>query len=111
MSLQIGNRGEAVRRLQIRLNQVGFNVGAADGIFGAKTVSGVKTLQRATTLAATGVFGVAEETKLRQVEAKVPTGNKGVEIVGVAPASNFKRALFVGGTVTVVALAFLLFRR
>lgn len=45
--LSYGSRGEAVQVLQQYLNELGFNVGKADGIFGGKTLQAVKKMQQA----------------------------------------------------------------
>jgi peptidoglycan hydrolase-like protein with peptidoglycan-binding domain len=44
----------AVRRLQSRLNKLGYAVGPADGIMGAKTTGAIKEYQTAHNLPATG---------------------------------------------------------
>ncbi len=41
-TLKRGARGEAVARLQERLNELGYDAGGADGIFGAGTQGAVK---------------------------------------------------------------------
>jgi peptidoglycan hydrolase-like protein with peptidoglycan-binding domain len=55
--LRSGSRGPAVATLQKQLNAAGFNAGAADGIFGPKTLAAVKAFQRARGLAADGIVG------------------------------------------------------
>jgi peptidoglycan hydrolase-like protein with peptidoglycan-binding domain len=37
-----GSRGNEVTEIQNKLNELGYNVGTADGIFGAKTAQAVK---------------------------------------------------------------------
>lgn len=54
-ALSPGDQGDDVRRLQERLNELGYSVGKADGDYGAKTESGVKKLQKAAGLAVTGI--------------------------------------------------------
>ena len=39
------SRGEAVRAVQKRLNELGHDVGAVDGVFGPKTARGVRAFQ------------------------------------------------------------------
>jgi peptidoglycan hydrolase-like protein with peptidoglycan-binding domain len=63
-TLKEGARGEPVRALQNRLNQLGYNVGAADGAFGPKTEAAVKAFQRAKGLTADGVVGPKTWDKL-----------------------------------------------
>lgn len=55
--LKRGSRGEEVKVLQEALNQLGFNSGAVDGIFGAKTENAVKAFQKAKGLVVDGIVG------------------------------------------------------
>ena len=50
-------RGADIRAMQKCLKRMGFNCGAADGIFGEKTRDSVKAFQRRYGLTADGVFG------------------------------------------------------
>lgn len=52
-----GSTGENVTKVQSRLNALGFNVGSADGIFGANTKSGVIAFQKNRGLSADGIVG------------------------------------------------------
>ena len=54
-SLQIGSKGEAVRRLQQTLSSFGYPAGTADGTYGQKTAAAVKYLQSQLGLPETGV--------------------------------------------------------
>ncbi|PTL79674.1 peptidoglycan-binding protein [Vitiosangium sp. GDMCC 1.1324] len=63
-TLSLGARGEPVKALQNRLNALGFNVGAADGDFGQKTLAAVKAFQKARGLTADGVVGPKTWDKL-----------------------------------------------
>lgn len=56
-TLQMGSRGDDVRRLQARLNEVGDYGLAEDGIFGAMTRSAVVKFQRSKGLADDGIAG------------------------------------------------------
>jgi hypothetical protein len=56
-TLKIGNRCEQVKDLQKRLNDLGFNAGNADGIFGGSTQKAVKDLQKSFGLATDGIVG------------------------------------------------------
>ena len=56
-SLKKGAQGEDVRALQEMLNQLGYNAGTADGIFGAKTEAAVKRLQADFNLTVDGIAG------------------------------------------------------
>lgn len=55
--IKIGSTGPNVTKIQQRLNELDYNVGAADGDFGSKTQSGVKTFQSRNNLSADGIVG------------------------------------------------------
>ncbi|MCY1015804.1 peptidoglycan-binding domain-containing protein [Pyxidicoccus sp. MSG2] len=63
-TLKQGHSGAPVTALQNRLNQLGFNAGAADGQFGPKTTAAVKAFQTAKGLVADGVVGPKTWDKL-----------------------------------------------
>ncbi len=56
-TLRKGDRGDSVRDLQDALNRLGFDCGAADGVFGTKTKAAVEAFQRAAGLSVDGVVG------------------------------------------------------
>lgn len=60
-------RGDDVRDLQHRLNQLGFNAGPEDGIFGPLAHSAVAEFQRNVGLAADGVAGPRTIAALRRL--------------------------------------------
>lgn len=66
-TLLIGSRGNDVKYLQELLNSLGFNVELADGSFGKKTITGVKSFQTKYGLTADGVFGSKSAKKLLEV--------------------------------------------
>lgn len=55
--LKQGSTGAEVKKLQERLNQLGFNCGAVDGIFGKKTYNAVISFQRSRGLVMDGIVG------------------------------------------------------
>lgn len=55
-NLKMGSNGNDVRMLQKSLNALKIDSGVEDGIFGPKTESAVKELQRKASLAASGIF-------------------------------------------------------
>lgn len=57
--LKKGAKGLPVRRLQKRCTLAGFDMGGVDGVFGPRTESGVKALQKAHHLAVDGIVGHA----------------------------------------------------
>ena len=52
-----GSTGSEVRTIQQRLSSWGYNVGAVDGVFGAKTESAVKQFQKNNNLTPDGIAG------------------------------------------------------
>lgn len=56
-TLRNGSRGTQVLVLQWLLNKAGYNAGAADGIFGSKTLAAVKAYQKAHNLTVDGIVG------------------------------------------------------
>ncbi len=73
--LQRGDRGNNVTELQIRLQQLGYNTGGVDGIFGGMTESAVRQLQRSAQLTSDGKFGQQELAALSSMQpiSVVPT--------------------------------------
>ena len=55
--LKTGSTGLPVRRLQSRMNAVGYNIGGVDGRFGAKTEAAVRKLQQDANLGVDGIVG------------------------------------------------------
>ncbi|WP_163580108.1 N-acetylmuramoyl-L-alanine amidase [Gracilibacillus saliphilus] len=60
----IGSTGSNVRAIQNALNDLNFNVGNADGIYGEGTANGVKEFQRANNLNPDGIVGKLTWDKL-----------------------------------------------
>jgi peptidoglycan hydrolase-like protein with peptidoglycan-binding domain len=56
-TLKKGATGEAVRELQIALQETGNNPGAIDGVFGAHTEAAVKAFQQARGITVDGIVG------------------------------------------------------
>lgn len=75
--LQKGAKGEDVKQLQLALNSRGFNVGIADGVFGAKTEDALKAFQKSLNIEATGVLGpwVAEQLKMSKLTIAITAGH------------------------------------
>lgn len=74
-TLEQGDRGEQVRWLQRRLQLHGFDAGAPDGIFGARTDAQVRAFQKARGLDVDGVVGPQTRKALakRPSRAATPT--------------------------------------
>ena len=73
--LQRGDRGNNVTELQTRLQQLGYNTGEVDGIFGGMTEAAVQQLQRSAQLTSDGKFGQQELAALSSMQptSVVPT--------------------------------------
>lgn len=70
--MKMGDRGEEVKALQTRLNELGFLTGRADGIFGEKTEKAVVEFKNHLNELA------REETERAQAEAEEETGEEAV---------------------------------
>jgi len=62
--LKAGSQGTDVRKLQVRLAELGYYNGGADGIFGSSTEAAVKSFQRNNSLTADGQAGEQTQKKL-----------------------------------------------
>ena len=70
-----GSTGSEVVALQQRLNELGYDVGAADGIYGDKTYAGVCTFQIIAKLSATGSADRNTQAKLfADTAPRLPAG-------------------------------------
>ncbi|MFV9511797.1 N-acetylmuramoyl-L-alanine amidase [Tepidibacillus sp. LV47] len=65
--LSLGSRGDNVAKVQIALNSLGFNCGAADGIFGPKTKAALISFQNKYGLVKDGIYGPKTRQKLIEV--------------------------------------------
>ena len=73
-NLRRGSKGADVTKLQTALNALGYDCGAADGIFGAKTEAAVRAFQKAKGLTVDGIAGKATQAALYTSEdAPQPT--------------------------------------
>ncbi|MCM8899788.1 peptidoglycan-binding protein [Caldicoprobacter algeriensis] len=86
-TLRLGSRGSQVVTLQRRLNELGYNCGAADGVFGSRTRQAVMVFQRDNGLAVDGIVGPKTIAKLFAVNN--PPQNQNPE--PSAPPSNDKQ--------------------
>ena len=62
--LKAGVQGTEVRKLQVRLAELGYYSGGADGVFGSSTENAVKAFQRANNLTADSQAGEQTQKKL-----------------------------------------------
>jgi len=78
-SLRLGDRGEAVRNLQLKLDRWGYEPGAVDGVFGEETRRAVIRFQKNNALSADGIVGPATAAalglKLSQSSASGTSGS------------------------------------
>ena len=63
--LKQGSRGDAVKDLQTQLNNLGYNCGDVDGIFGEKTIKAVQAFQSAYGLIVDGIVGEKTRAMLK----------------------------------------------
>ena len=82
--LKQGSKGEEVKELQNKLNSLGYNCGTADGIFGAKTTSAVKSFQKNNGLVVDGKAGP------KTMEALKTAKNNGTKVKVTASALNVR---------------------
>lgn len=68
--LRTGSRGEDVKTLQARLQDLGYYTGETDGQFGAGTQTAVIEFQRANGLEADGMAGTETKTILYSPQAR-----------------------------------------
>ncbi|MEM6298924.1 MAG: TIGR02594 family protein [Bacteroidota bacterium] len=64
--LQYGSRGDKVEELQIALNEMGYQAGVEDGIFGRKTEAALRNFQRDEGLRPTGKLDRKVRRRLRR---------------------------------------------
>ena len=74
-TLRQGDRGTDVATLQKRLNELGFNCGNVDGIFGPKTHAAVIAFQKANGLLVDGIVGKNTRAKLFGSDASSGNGS------------------------------------
>ena len=63
---KLGDKGTNVKRLQTLLNKAGFKCGKVDGVYGEKTVSAVKKLQKKYGLKQDGLYGKKTHEALKK---------------------------------------------
>lgn len=107
--LKLGSTGSSVVQVQTELNYLGYNVGAADGIFGTKTKTGVINFQKANALSPDGIVGPKTGNVLSNAYAAKLTSQKANAIIatakkyigtpyawgGVSPSTGFDCSGFV----------------
>ena len=66
--LKMGSKGEEVKKLQERLNELGYDCGKPDGIFGIKTQTAVQKLQKEYNLVVDGIVGYQTNIILKDLQ-------------------------------------------
>ena len=86
MVYRVGSRGGAVRQIQGWLNQLGYDCGKADGVYGAKTEAAVRRFQGNHGLAADGIAGDRTQAALTAeiTKAGKPSDDGGEAYSGVS---------------------------
>ena len=84
-TLEIGDCGSEVKKVQQMLIDLGYLTGAADGIFGTKTYLAVKNFQKANKLTADGIVGASTLSRLQALSeedegAQGATGNTALPV-------------------------------
>ena len=74
--IKSGSRGELVELVQLMLHEKGYSCGSADGIFGTKTESAVRSYQKAEGLSVGGIVGTNTYAKLF-TECLLKNGSRG----------------------------------
>ena len=91
-NLKRGMKGEDVRRMQLLLNLLGYNCGAADGSFGAKTEKGVVAFQKAMKIEQDGIFGTTSYNTLKRcittTKLVFKKGKKGDQVAALQAIIN-----------------------
>lgn len=92
-TLRVGSRGAAVTKAQSALLKNGFNPGAVDGVFGAKTEVALKGFQAKVKLTADGVLGPKSWCALMSAGTRpiVKEGSSGEAVTRVQRALNARR--------------------
>ena len=97
-NLQLGNRGESVKQLQTRLQQLQYNVGEVDGIFGPRTQQAVIEFQQEFQLIPDGTVDEASWTKLAELRLKMFAPIPQVEVFN----RGRKLRIYGGGNLKIV---------
>lgn len=87
--LRFGSQGEAVSRLQARLQQLEYYTGAIDGIYGQQTFAAVSRFQQAEGLTVDGIVGQSTWTRLQTLlETSAPVSMSTREATAILRPSN-----------------------
>ncbi len=87
-TLQDGDKGDDVKKLQQRLKELGYYSGSVDGSFGSGTLSAVRAFQSAMQLTVDGKAGPATQRALYGTAAKAEDTSKTLELGSEGSAVN-----------------------
>ncbi|HEX3000647.1 MAG TPA: spore cortex-lytic enzyme [Armatimonadota bacterium] len=92
-----GSQGNEVTEIQNKLNELGYNVGTADGVFGAKTAQAVKQFQRDKGIKADGIVGPQTLKALGLTGGKAPsTGDLDTQLLAKVISAESRDEPYVG---------------
>jgi N-acetylmuramoyl-L-alanine amidase len=94
-------RGDDVRGLQSTLNQLGFDAGREDGIFGERTERATRDFQRNAGLTVDGIVGPTSLTSLVRVRSGAGSGGPGFGAVREDVALEVRRPSIEGARVAI----------
>jgi len=86
--LRFGSQGEAVSRLQERLQQLEYYTGAIDGIYGQQTFAAVTKFQQAEGLTVDGIAGSLTWTRLQTLLDSAPASISTREATAILSPGN-----------------------
>ncbi|MCE7991548.1 MAG: hypothetical protein HEP71_06190 [Roseivirga sp.] len=66
-TLKVGSRGVEVIKLQHTLNELGYPVGAADGMFGPRTEKMLKKMQAKEQITVDGIYGKQAQALIENI--------------------------------------------
>lgn len=79
--MTIGDRGDAVKRMQQRLSDLGYWLGTPDGTYGYQTSQAVMALQKTAGLGRDGVYGPATRAALdKGLQPKLVVSGNAIQI-------------------------------
>lgn len=89
-----GARGPEVEALQTRLNELGYNAGTVDGIYGRNTQAAVRSFQLNNDLQTNGRVDEATKNALQSPDARRPDPSRTPQLQVYTPGSPEQIALF-----------------
>ncbi len=94
--LKYGSRGDEVKAVQAKLNELGYDPGGVDGIFGEGTRTAVKNFQADNQLANDGIVGPATLNALGLDSSPPTTDNLDVNLLAKVISAEARGEPYVG---------------